>query len=126
MLFTALHHSREAVSLSMVVKVVALNLRFLYHNYSSQQTTTAESQETRVIKSDEHFTYVNGPSSFPSLFSPEEKPQGQMNVFDFADILFVPVVNLDGYSYISLNFGRKTWQEARSKRKNFNTNSPCE
>lgn len=110
----------------MVLRVLAANLRFLFHNHSAQQTAAPEAPETRVVRATDHFTFVSGPSAAPPLFSADESPSRPLSVFDFADLLFVPVVNLDGYSYVSLNYGRKTWEEARSKRKNFNGESACE
>lgn len=132
-LFTALHHAREAVSLSMVLKIFLVNLHHLIHNYPvnrDQQrgdlNPSAHVAPVETVKTVGQFTLVTGPSSFRSLFSQqEESPAPQPHLFDYADILFIPVVNLDAYAYISLNYGRQEWNEAKRKRKNFNTTEGC-
>jgi hypothetical protein len=131
-LFTALHHAREAVSLSMVLKIFLTNLHHLIHNFpveSEKQRTKlnppAHVAPVEVLKTSGQFIHVSGPSSFRSLFDPKDEAIGEPHLFDFADILFVPIVNLDAYVYISLNYGRQEWNEAKRKRKNFNTTDGC-
>jgi hypothetical protein len=45
--------------------------------------------------------------------------------FDHSDILFLPIINIDGYSFISENFNRTGTLAQNLKRKNFNHTVPC-
>lgn len=84
-MFTGLHHSREALSLTMVFKIFLEKLRVLKH-----------------------------------------KNKNDIDIFDFNDILFVPIVNTDGYMYINSHYGKDDWDLANKIRKNLNFSVPCE
>jgi len=45
--------------------------------------------------------------------------------FDHCDILFLPIINIDGYSYITQNFNQTGFSINDLKRKNFNHTVPC-
>ena len=45
--------------------------------------------------------------------------------FDVAEVSFVPVVNIDGYSQINAAWGRPDWSTISRRRKNLNLNSSC-
>lgn len=47
------------------------------------------------------------------------------DLFDTSDVLILPIVNLDGYTYINNSYGKKNWNIAKRKRKNMNFNVPC-
>lgn len=102
-LFTALHHAREPLTLSMVVYVLLANLHLLLHT----------NWETVVRVAD--------------VF--DEDPKGELiseKFFLFGNFVFVPAVNLDSYTYINEAFGTPSWSIARNKRKNMDLNTPCE
>ena len=82
-LFTALHHSREPISLAMITRIMFEKLHSLVHR--------------------------------------AERP----DVFDFADLLFIPVVNVDGYTFINEHFDGDPANPYIQKRKNFNHTVPC-
>ena len=46
--------------------------------------------------------------------------------FDYTDVLFIPIVNLDAYEYINSRYGKSDWEDAKMKRKNFNLVQACE
>jgi len=45
--------------------------------------------------------------------------------FDHCDILFMPIINVDGYSYIAHTFNHTKFMMDNLKRKNFNHTVPC-
>lgn len=102
-LFTALHHAREPLTLSMIVYIFLANLHVLIN--TNWETVVRVSN---IFKDD-----VEG-----QLIS--EK------FFLFGNFIFVPAVNLDSYIFINEAHGTPTWKIARTKRKNMNMNSPCE
>lgn len=77
-LFTALHHSRELVTATMIVKIFVETLHGLLHS--------------RV----------------------------KNNFWDFCNIAFIPVVNVDSHKVISAAWGTKNWTSAINLRKNRN------
>lgn len=83
MLFTALHHPREAITLSVLLRVFLSKLYELIHR------------------------------------------KGEVHLFDLADLLFVPVVNRDGYDFLTSKFGTDEWPTAKLTRKNGNFTRPC-
>ena len=50
----------------------------------------------------------------------------QADMFDLADILMVPIVNVDGYINLGSRFGKRDWDTAKLTRKNSNNEIPCE
>lgn len=84
MLVTALHHSREAVTLTVLFRILITKLYELVHRGS------------------------------------------EVHFFDLADMLFVPVVNRDGYDHVTSAFGTDGWEIASQKRKNMNDTEPCQ
>lgn len=88
-LLTALHHAREPISLSMIIRIVIVSLHDLLH-------PTQNSSE-----------------GFPPTF------------FDVAELLIVPIVNLDSYYKINEAYGRPNWEIEQMRRKNANPNAVC-
>lgn len=125
-LFTALHHSREAMSLSMVIKIMLEQLHYLFNNRKSQ-SVKIPAKSNLITQTEGEFKTTEAPNQYPRFMADEieQEPSSKFDLFDFVDILFIPIVNLDGYSYISQNFGRKNWEQAKFKRKNFNATQPC-
>jgi hypothetical protein len=101
-LFTALHHSREPLTLSMLVYIFLANLHVLIHT----------NWETIVRSSD-------------LLHDDEDGQIVSQKFFLFGNFVFVPAVNLDSYMFINEAYGTDDWQIAKSKRKNMNMNTPC-
>lgn len=83
-LFTALHHSREAMSLAMILKIFLTKLHQLVHS---------ESQD--------NFFFIN-------------------------EIVFLPMVNVDGYHFIAENYNQSQSDVFSMKRKNFNHTIACQ
>ena len=102
-LFTALHHSREPLTLSMIVYIFLANLHALMHT----------NWETIVRSS--------------SMFHDDEVGQiVSQKFFLFGNLVFVPAVNLDSYLFINEAYNTNNWHIAKTKRKNMNLNTPCE
>ena len=55
-----------------------------------------------------------------------QKKKTEIDIFDFNDILFIPIVNTDGYMYINGHFGKDDFDQAKLVRKNLNFSVPCE
>lgn len=56
-----------------------------------------------------------------NLLHRESRP----DLYDYTDILIIPIVNLDGYTYINNHYNKSDWDSAKLKRKNFNLMVPC-
>ena len=54
------------------------------------------------------------------------KKKNEIDIFNFNDILFVPIVNTDGYMYINGHYGKEDWDQAKLVRKNLNFSVACE
>jgi hypothetical protein len=101
-LFTALHHAREPLTLSMIVYIFLVNLHILIHT----------NWENLVRNS--------------NIF--DEDVQGQTiseKFFLFGNLIFVPAVNLDSYLLINEAHGTENFEKIKGKRKNMNMNTPC-
>lgn len=51
--------------------------------------------------------------------------ESRPDIFDFNDILVVPIVNLDGYVHINKGYNQLGWDMTKYKRKNFNYTIAC-
>ena len=97
-LFTALHHSREAVTLNMIVHIF---LKYLWKlNHTNWDNHTLMNSAGDSITSEKFFLFGN--------------------------FVFVPVVNLDGHDFISEKWGTKEYPDGKNKRKNMNLKVKCE
>jgi hypothetical protein len=50
----------------------------------------------------------------------------ETDMFDFADILIIPIINIDGYISIGNRYGKSDWEKVKFKRKNYNFLESCE
>jgi hypothetical protein len=101
-LFTALHHSREPLTLSMIVYIFLINLHTLIHT----------NWET-VVRSSKLF------------YEDLEDQVISEKFFLFGNFVFVPAVNLDSYMFINEAYGTPDFDLKKKKRKNMNMNNPC-
>lgn len=89
-LFTAAHHAREALSLSMIFNIFLINLKSLIHST---------------------------PRSLHSK-KPEFSKDVAQEFWDFSNLLFVPAVNLDGVLEIDEGFHSIGYWDDKMVRKN--------
>ena len=89
-LFTAAHHSREALSLSMIFNIFLINLKSLVHNIE-------RSNQSKTVG------FLNSSSD---------------SFWDFNNILFVPAVNVDGVEKIDNGFHSLSSWDNKMVRKN--------
>lgn len=49
-----------------------------------------------------------------------------VDMYDLADILIVPIINIDGYINIGGKYGKAEWEKIKMKRKNYNISEQCQ
>ena len=114
------------MSLSMLLHVFLNQLHFLVNTRNQAGIENQFESDKSNLEKKGNFEFRNSQNRFPLFIDVKNDPkQSEFDLFDFADILFIPIVNLDGYSYINQNFGRQKWDETKKKRKNFNNTITC-
>lgn len=84
--------------------------------YDEEEVEITDNGRRRVRK------LQKGSFSLDDLFRGNNNP---VDMYDLADILIVPIINIDGYINIGSRFGKSDWEKVKMKRKNYNISEQC-